>query len=366
MKKILLVGMTSGVGGIETFIVNVLNKVDRNKYSIDLLLFQDVDKKFSEDIKKAHHVYRVNSVRYHPFKWFFDIIKFYSAHKYDIVHANECSAKTFLYCWPIIFHRTTKFIVHSHNGSDAGKCIHLFMRPIQQMFTAYRWSCSTEASKWMFGKKFMNKYNVVDIKNGIDISKYKFSNSVRNDYRNRLKVDSDTVIVGSIARLENQKNHAFLLRIFKDYIDRNPNSLLLIAGEGSLKNKLVDETIQLGIKDRVKFLGNRNDIPNLLQAVDILLMPSLYEGMPFVGMEAQAAGLPIVASDTVDHDLNITGQVTFLKLTDAVSVWSNQLDVSLSSGFDRDDSVLVESCFLKSGYLLSYTISKIEQEYDLV
>lgn len=365
MKKILLIGMTSGVGGIETFIVNLLEGVDRSKYSIDLLLFQDVDEKFSENIKKAHHVYRVSSVRHHPISWFFDIIRFYFTHKYDIVHANECSAKTFLYCWPIIFRKNVRFIVHSHNGSDPGRVMHFFMRPIQQIFTTDRWSCSTEASKWMFGKKFMDKYHVVEIKNGIDVSKYRFSKEVRDKYRSKLQVDSSTVVVGSIARLEQQKNHAFLLKIFKSYLDRNPNSLLLIAGEGSLKEKLINETVNLGIKGRVKFLGNRNDIPNLLQAIDILMMPSLYEGMPFVGMEAQAAGIPIVASDSVDHNLNITDQVTFLKLSDPVSVWSEQMNSSLKNSVDRENFELYKSCFLKQGYLLSYTIDKVEKEYDL-
>ncbi|KRL94205.1 glycosyltransferase family 1 protein [Levilactobacillus hammesii] len=365
MKKILLIGMTSGVGGIETFIMNLLDRVDRSKYSIDLLLFQDVDEKFSKNIKKARHVFKVRSVRHHPIGWFFDIIKFYFTHKYDIVHANECSAKTFLYCWPIIFQKNVRFIVHSHNGSDSGKFMHFFMRPIQQIFTTDRWSCSTEASKWMFGKEFMNKYHVVDIKNGIDVSKYRFSKTIRDNYRNRLHVDSNTVVVGSIARLEEQKNHAFLLKIFKNYLDRNPNSLLLIAGEGSLKKQLVNETGDLGIKSRVKFLGNRNDIPNLLQAMDILMMPSLYEGMPFIGMEAQAAGIPIVASDSVDHDLNITNQVTFLKLSDPVSVWCDQMNSSLKNSVDREDFELFKSCFLKEGYLISYTIDKIEKEYDL-
>ncbi|MFB9769770.1 glycosyltransferase [Lactiplantibacillus modestisalitolerans] len=364
MKRILLIGMTSGIGGVETFITNLLKNIDKTEFQVDLLLYQRPNDKYAEIIKtNVHKVFYVNSVRHKPLKWLANIIYFYAKNKYDVVHINECSAKTFLYAWPVAFLRKTKLIVHSHNGSDDSRMLHYMLRPFQQVTTAARWSCSDKASRWMFGNNYARKYNVTVIQNGIDTKKYRFTNDVRSEYRKALNISDDQIVLGSIARLEKQKNHTFLLDIFKSFLITHPNSLLLIIGDGSLKQQLIKKANSQGMSRNVCFLGNRNDIPKLLQVIDVLVMPSLYEGLPFVGMEAQASGVPIVASNTVDHNLDITGKVSFISLDSNPIDWVKAIDQGLVISSDAKEYEVIDKEFSDAGYLLQDTVSEVEDQY---
>lgn len=364
MKRILIIGMTGGVGGVETFITNLLNNINKKRFSVDVLLFEQENPKYAEALENANHVYYIPNIKKNIVKYLVNIIKFYWKHRYDIVHLNECTAKMYVYCWPVIFFKNMKLIVHSHNGNDGANVIHYLLRPIQQAGTDNRWSCSDVASSWMFGKKYKNRYHVSLVKNGIDVPKYMFDQTERSIYRNKLKVTKETRVIGNVGRFEKQKNHMFLLDIFSKYVQLHENSLLVLIGSGSLEKKIKNRVIQLGISDKVKFLGNRNDVNKWLQAFDVVVMPSLYEGLPFVGLESQAAGLPLIISKNVDSEIRITDNVRYLELKDSVTNWAHVIDESISSTNERcDERSNVMAAFITHGYSLNHTISNIERLY---
>lgn len=365
MKRILVIGMTGGIGGVETFISNLLMKYDKNKFKIDLLLYQDANKKYKEILKKADNVYYVHSIKKNPLKYLIDIVKFYRKHEYDIIHLNECTSKLFVYCWPVTFLKHTKLIVHSHNGGGSS-FFHSILKGWQNHEADQFWSCSAKASKWMFGKyNSQGTKKIKLIKNGVDVERYLYSSLVRNKCRNNLNIEDSTVVIGSIARFENQKNHTFILDIFNDYLRRNDNSLLVLVGDGSLKKYIMNKASDLGISKKILFLGNRDDIYELVQSFDVLLMPSLYEGLPFVGLEAQAASLPIIASNTVDESLKITRYIQFLDLNSELSEWSDAIDNSIKmfSSKRSKSTDYVREKFLESHYDLNETINRIEKLY---
>ncbi|MFD1421865.1 glycosyltransferase family 1 protein [Lactiplantibacillus songbeiensis] len=361
MKRVLLIGMTAGVGGVETFITNIVHNIDHKRFQVDVLLFQDANIKYNSILREASHVYHVNAINKSPFRYLKDIICLYRDNDYDVVHVNECTAKLFVYCWPVIFKRQTKLIIHSHNGNGKFSITHRFLAPIQNRFATELWSCSKEASRWMFGNEKSKPIRIV--KNGIDIDKYFFSNCVRLKYRKRFHINSDVCVIGSIARFEKQKNHERLIQIFMEYLKICPDSILILIGEGTLKEKVISQIRNLNIEDRVILLHNRNDISELLQLFDVLLMPSLYEGLPFVALEAQAVGLPVLASDTVDKMSNITGNMIFHSLSASNLVWAKILWRTFTHSKVREKREDIIAAFQVNGYSIKSTIKQIEKMY---
>lgn len=362
MKKVLLIGMTSGIGGVETFITNLLRNIDQSKFDVDVLLFQDVNSRYLKPLAHAKHIQRVNAINIHPWHYLRDVVSFYRRNKYDIVHVSECTAKLFVYCWPVIFNRHSKLIVHSHNGNGETSIANSVLAPIQRVMADQLWSCSNEASRWMFGTNFY-KYNVHTIKNGIDVQRYTFSNDRRVEIRNKLGIKDDIVVIGSVGRFEKQKNHEFLIDVFKQYHQINPKSQLVLVGDGSLRKHIEKKVIDNGLTQNVNFLGNRSDVDYLLQGFDILLLPSLYEGLPYVALEAQAAGLPILAADTIDSETNILGTVKFLSLKMSHTTWAVKITEIISKNYNRADTKHVNEEFVQHGYDLKETIRKIQQLY---
>lgn len=362
MKKVLLIGMTSGIGGVETFITNLVENIDQSKFEVDVLLFQNVNSRYSEQLSHVKHIQRVHAINVHPWHYLKDIVSLYLKNKYDIVHVSECTAKLFVYCWPVIFSRHSKLVVHSHNGNGEISIANRVLAPIQRVTADQLWSCSNEASRWMFGAKFRN-YNVHAIKNGIDVQQYAFSNDKRTKIRNKLGIKDDVVVIGSVGRFEKQKNHEFLIDVFKQYHQINPKSQLVLVGNGSLRRHIEQKVIDNGLTESVNFLGNRSDVDYLLQGFDTLLMPSLYEGLPYVALEAQAAGLPILAADTIDSETNIVGTVEFLNLEMSSTTWAAKITEIISEDYNRADIKHINEEFVRHGYALKETIRRIQQLY---
>ena len=359
MKKILLIGMTSGVGGVETFITNILENIDRKQFDVDVLLFQDVNDKYAE-IYNLSNVIHVAAINKKPLKYLKDVIELYRTHTYDIIHVNECTAKLFVYCWPAIFNGKTKIIIHSHNGSGEHSILNAILKRIQNFFVSNKWSCSKSAAEWMFGN---NTRNIEIIKNGVSVDDYLYNSDVRAAYRNKFNIESTTTVIGSVARFEKQKNQKFIVEIFNEYLKINDDSLLVLVGEGSLKENVIKQVDNLGIANKVLFLSNRNDIPKLLQMFDVVLMPSLYEGLPFVSIEAQAAGVPVIISNNVDPDVKITERIYFTDIDNGAQQWVTILQGILTQVNRRLDSQVIKENFRKTGYDLNESIRQIENLY---
>ena len=167
------------------------------------------------------------------------------------------------------------------------------------------------------------------------LKKYHFD-SVEHEKIKKQMGHSGKIVFGNVARFKKQKNHEFLIDIFAEIHKMNQNTVLILVGQGELEENMKEKVAKLGLDDCVEFLGARNDVPTLLKDFDVFLLPSLFEGLPLVGIEAQAAGLPVLAADTVTKELNITGNVEFLSLEKPAKFWAEKI-IDIVNDFSRRD-----------------------------
>jgi len=277
---------------------------------------------------------------YHLVKWYVDIL---TSNGYQIVHINCDTAHiSAMYLLAAKLCGVKNIIIHAHSTqidspSKTRRAIlstaHALARPIARM-ADYRMGCSVPAAEWMFGKKYIHKHGVKVVHNGIDTEQYLFNETVRERKRAELSLDGKFVI-GSVARLSYQKNPEFLLECYAQTKNVIPEAALLMVGDGPSRDNVEKIIKERDLKD-VYLLGNRGDVPELLQAMDMFVLPSRFEGLGIVYIEAQAAALPCLGSTEVPEDAVITDLMERLPIDDAAT-WSNRIIEIYRQGNQRRD-----------------------------
>lgn len=218
-----------------------------------------------------------------------------------------------------------KLVYRSSNSNISGslisRIIHILFSWLPKIVPTVKIAPSTEAAEFVFGKGCVQKNKVILLNNGIKIADYIFDPKERMKIREELGIN-DKLVIGHVGRFSYQKNHIFLLDIFKEIIKKEPNSILLLVGKGELENKLKSKIEELGLEDKVILTGVRQDVPKLMMAMDSLVFPSFYEGMPNTIIEAQATGLFCVIADTITKEAQITNDITYVSLDELPEVWA--------------------------------------------
>lgn len=321
--KVLYCGMDENLGGIESFVVNMYRRFDKSKIQVDFLKITDTIYYEEEFVDNGSIVYKIPSRKSNPALFYYELLCFFRKHKeYQIVHhhLNSCSSID-----PLIIAKlfNRKTIAHSHNEYKGNKFISRMLHNINKHLLPYfcdvNIACSNAAGKSIFKDK---SFTIVN--NGIDIQKYIFDEKVRENYREKLGL-TGKFVVGHIGRFKYQKNHDFLIDIFKEVHQKNPNSVLLLIGEGPMQLEVERKVKVLNLSDSVIFLGVRTDIPELLQAMDIFVLPSRYEGLGIVLIEAQAAGLHSIIADSIPNDAFVTNLIEAVMLKKSPEVWAQQI-----------------------------------------
>lgn len=328
--KILQVGMPNGVGGIESFLINFQRSLDCKEIEMDYLcIYSNQGELFYKEelLKRGAKIINVPSYQKNFIKSYAAIKELLKKEKYDVVHYNMNSA---CFLIPLVAAKKAgvKVIVaHAHNASsDKGflkKIIHNINKHFIPYFSNLFFSCSEKAGRWFFSDKIRNSYQYHLIPNSIDGEKYAFDESIRNEIRTEFNIN-DKFVIGHIGRFCRQKNHTFLLEVFEAILKKESCAILFLIGEGDLKEEIEKKIIQHDIDDKVIVLSRRNDIHRILQAFDCFLLPSLYEGLPVVGIEAQAAGLPCYFSDTITKETDITKNCKFMHLNNPMD-WADTI-----------------------------------------
>lgn len=181
-------------------------------------------------------------------------------------------------------------------------------------------ACSIKAKEFFYPTKLWDK--CIILKNGINLCQFSFNNDIRNKVREKLGISDDVLVIGHVGRFATVKNHAFIIEVFNQIQQINDNVLLLLLGNGELLDSVKNKVKELDLERKVLFLGERDDVYRILQAFDLVLFPSLYEGLPFSLIEAQASGLKIFSSDRVSHEVDVTGNVFFLSLNKSAHSWA--------------------------------------------
>lgn len=311
-KKPIIVAQIMGKwvgGGVESVIMNYYRHLDHSKIQFDFICDEDSTRIPYDEIKKlGGRVFLVPRYQNLP-KYLKALEKLFKENQYRIVHSNINTLSVFpLYaakkaCVPIR-------ISHSHSTSNPKEwkrnLIKNILRPFSKRYATDYFACSELAGRYLFGNKTFNRGEVKIIHNAIDIDKFKFDEVARKKLRKELGIKDSTIVIGHVGRFVQQKNHTFLVDVFNEYHKKNPDSKLLLVGSGPLEDEIKKKVERLGFKDSVLFLGQRDDINKLYSVMDVFCLPSLYEGLPVVGVESQAAGLPIIFSNGVSHEAIIS------------------------------------------------------------
>lgn len=322
--RVLQVVTYMGRGGLETMLMNYYRHIDYSKVQFDFLTHREFDGDYDKEIKElGGNVYHLSNLNPLSIDYKTSLNDFFENHpEYKIVHSHlDCMAGI-----PLKYAKLNNVpirIAHAHNSNqtkDLKYPLKLFYKRNIKKNANYLFACGDEAGKWMF-----NTDNFKVLNNAIDAKDYTFNMNIRNDKRKEFGISDDSILVGHVGRFFPQKNHEFLIDIFNQFHKDYPNSYLMLVGEGELKTSIQDKVKILGLEDYVIFTGLRSDVNELLQAMDVFLFPSLYEGLPVSIIEAQASGLPCLISDKVPIECKKTDLVYQLNLEDSVNIWSDKV-----------------------------------------
>lgn len=329
MVKILQISGGLNRGGLETFIMNVYRTIDRTMVQFDFLIFSSNNAYIPEIESMGGEVYILPARNQGYIKYLRCLDSFFRTHQneYNAVHLHASSLTSIE---PLYFakkYNIKRRIIHSHSSSISRNKIHYLLhyanKPLVRFLATDYYGCSDKAISWMF--KWTGALSKAKaIFNGIDIQKFIPSTITRQTIRSTLGIEGKLVI-GHVGRFSRVKNHEFLLEVFKEIYAMNNQAILLCIGIGETFTYIQERAKEFGVYSAIRFLGSRCDIPDLMQSMDLFILPSLFEGFPVTLVEAQAAGLPIIASDTISKETNITGNVNYLSLKCSAKQWADTI-----------------------------------------
>lgn len=322
-----------GMGGYETLIMNIYRNIDRDKVQFDFMIHTAHEGEYAEEIKSlGGHIYHMPVLIQKPkvYYWrYFDYKKalndLFSAHpEFSIVHGHMTNTASIYMPIARKYPNIRACIAHSHQSEATpglqGKVTNFLQRNLPKVATDC-FACSEKAAEWIYPKEMIHENRVTIIRNGVETERFHYSQELGQSAKEKLGVQGK-LVVGNVARFKRQKNHQFLIEIFRELHKMYPDSILVLVGVGELLEPTKDQVRSYGLEGSVLFLGGRSDVPDLMNAFDVFLLPSLFEGLPLVGIEAQCTGLPIVTSTTVSEETNVTGNVKFLSLEASPKEWA--------------------------------------------
>lgn len=327
-----IVGKMVG-GGVESVMMNYYRHIDRSKVQFDFLVDEDSTRVPEEEITAlGGRVFRIPPYQ-HPIRYRRELIRLMREQQWPIVHSNINTLSVF----PLSAAEKVGVpvrIAHSHStmgkGEFAKNVMKLALRPFANVYPTVRFACSHYAGEWLFGKNA----DFTVIPNGIELDKFRFDSVIRQEARKELGIAEDTFLIGHVERFMPQKNQAFLVDVLADVLPGKPNAMIAFVGDGPDMPAVQRHAEELGIVDHILFLGQRSDVNRLYQAFDVFCLPSLYEGLGMVAVEAQVANLPCLLSDAVPLEADVTGKSIFLPIAGA-KLWSEALSHSESSSRSR-------------------------------
>ncbi len=314
-------------GGVEAVVMNYYRHIDRAQVQFDFIVDADSPCPQEEEILSlGGRVLRVA-----PYQNIFanmrDLKRIFQENRYPIVHAELTTMSVFSLAVAKACGVPVR-ICHAHNTACKGlskrNFVKQLLRPFSKVFATHDFACSEYAGKWLFGERSTHSDRYRVVYNAIDTAKFRFDETVRTEVRRELDIEN-RLVVGHIGRFVHQKNHDFLIDVFYEVHRQQPDSVLLLVGEGELQESVKQKVHDRHLDSSVKFLGVRSDVHRLYQAFDVFLLPSRFEGLPVVGVEAQAAGLPCVFSDAVTKEVKFTDRLTFVGLEAGEAVWAERV-----------------------------------------
>lgn len=375
MKRVLQVNVDQiDYGGVYALVMSMYEAVrEQSDIQFDFCAFEKFQN--PDEIRKIEamggHVYYIGYegnkilrqfIHFHRYR------KFLKEHSYDTIHAHaDLSFKLFIYSFGAKLQGVKKIILHSHSSGVDGNhrklkdFAHKIFRPLLNYTATDYLACSEKAKKWMFTPKLWDRVCVIN--NGIDTSRYAYDEALRLELRKDNKLENRFVI-GQIGGFKYVKNHAFSLKVMREYLKRDENAVMIFVGKGELEEETRRLAKDYGIEDKVIFWGGSDEVEKLLQMMDVVVMPSYFEGFGMVAIEAQASGLPVILSDRIPKEVSATNRVYFESIED-VDAWIGRLTQiqEEKENFSRNEGT---TQLWENGFDIQNTAKKITELYEYV
>lgn len=355
-------------GGVESVVMNYYRHINTSKIQFDFICDSDSTNIPYEEIKSLGGKVVLIPPYQKIFKYHKELKKVLKEGNYKIAHSHINTLSIFS-LFAAKMAKVPIRIAHSHSTTNPKEkrknFLKQLLRPFSKVFATDLFCCSELSGRWLFGNKVYDEGKVFLLNNAIDLEKFKYNEEIRKNKRKELGIKDDTLVIGHIGRFVEQKNHRFLIDIFNELKKEENNVLLLLAGDGPLITEMKKKVKRLGFSSSVKFLGQIKDANELYQAMDVFLLPSLYEGLPVVGIEAQTSGLFCIFSSSMTKETKVLDSTIFISLEENPKKWSNVILSSkdykrkneIKSMTDKNFNIIKESKKLEDKYL-SLEVSK--------
>lgn len=360
MLRVLQIIGSMNMGGAENFLMNIYRNIDREKIQFDFIVHRKGC--FDEEIRKmGGKIFYLDALqKVGPFKYRRELYNFFINHReYKIIHSHLDQVSGFILEVAKKCNIPVR-IAHSHSSSNS---TNNFVERLYKNYlntkinknATHFFACSEEAAKWLFKEK---ANETVIINNAIDIERFKFNKEKRKLIRRELNINEGDMVIGHVGRFSTVKNHKFLIEIFNEFQKNKKNARLLLVGDGPLKSEIENQIAALNIKDMVILVGNRKNVEDYYNAMDLFAFPSLSEGFGMVLIEAQINGLNCVTSrDVVPNEVNITNHVEFVSLDEDIREWNKMLNDFNITRYNEIDRIK------KAGYDIKDECTELEKKY---
>ncbi|AZN77304.1 glycosyltransferase family 1 protein [Lactobacillus acidophilus] len=363
MYKVLVFGMTSNPGGVETFLMSYYRKLNKQKVQFDFLCNTHEKIAYEQEIKSmGGQIFKVSMRSKHPVKYKKELKNFFkkNAQNYDCIWVNVNSLANIDYLKFAKKYGIKRRIIHSHNSKNMDSyfrgLLHKHNKKNISKYATDFWAASKEAAKWSYPLELMDK--VVIIKNAIEPEKFEFNLNKRKLIRKKWNLEND-ITIGNIGRLHFQKNQEFAIDVLNKLLNYRSNYKLVLVGQGPDESKLKNKVKKLHLEDKVIFTGVQHNIDEWLDAFDIFIFPSIFEGLGIAGLEAEANGLPVFASkNVIPSELRINKNFEFISLNNNPQVWAEKM---YRSDNRRERETQILNNFKNSGFDINEAIIFLEK-----
>lgn len=357
--NILIEGMTNNMGGKETYIINVFKLLKKLHYRVYFIAYNNQIAYEEDLIEQGAVIIRLPARNEGYWKFCKALDDLFKKNTFDVIWSHKTTLSS---CEALSIAKKNKVrirIIHSHSSANMGGRFTYIMHIINKIrirYIANRYiACSEEASKWFYGN-----HDSIILKNAINLSSFKFNKEMREKIREKYSIGNE-IVVGHVGRFGLEKNHIKIIEVFAELCKNNQNVKLVLCGDGEQRDCVEQCIFKYGLDEDVILTGVINNVNEILQAFDVFIMPSLFEGLPFVLIEAQAAGLRCVVSDTVSKESDVAGWNTFLPLSADIKTWAKEVknaarpndrkkgfELLKSKGFDIADNIKVIEKIIKA------------------
>ncbi|WP_312433464.1 glycosyltransferase [Lacrimispora sp.] len=353
-------------GGVETVLLRYFSFIDAEKYELWVVAHGlKVQECADEFEKEGFHIAYLTPKRVSFYQNYKDFIDLFKREKFDIVHSHLTEWS----CVPLTAALQVGIkvrISHSHMVEHP----HGFINKIYygtrllwgRLVATHYFSCGKEAGEYLYGKSNVQARHVRVINNAFDISLFAWDELKRNEVRKELNIEPNTVCIGHVGRFDEQKNHKFIIEVFRKYHKMNPNSCLILIGKGHLEGNVSENIAKYDLTECVKLLGIRNDVNELYLGMDAFLFPSLYEGLGIVAIEAQVSNLPVLAANVLPHEAKIVNSMQFLDLNDGLDVWINKLNEMVNN----NERKTMTDDIARSGFEITAAAKSLDHMYEVM